>query len=54
VMREAGDAAAPSLLVLRRHPHTPAWILGDHAHGAIDAVVDHVGDIAEVIARREA
>lgn len=53
VMRTTGDPAAPRLLVLRRHPHTPAWILGDRAHGAIDAVVDQVGDIVDVIARRE-
>lgn len=53
VMRTAGDPAAPHSLVLRRHPHTPGWILGDRAHGAIDAVVDQVGDIVDVIARHE-
>jgi phosphoglycolate phosphatase-like HAD superfamily hydrolase len=54
VMRGAGNPKAPRTLVLRRHPHTPAWITADRAHGAIDAVVDQVGDIVDVIARREA
>jgi phosphoglycolate phosphatase-like HAD superfamily hydrolase len=49
VMR--GEGRGPRVLVLRRHPHTPAWIAGDRAHGAIDAIVDQVGDIAGVIER---
>lgn len=50
VMRTDGDAAAPRVLALRRHAHTPRWVLDDRAGGAIDAVVDAVGDLVEVIA----
>ena len=49
VMRTAGNPTAPRKLVLRRHPHTPKWILDDRAHGAIDHVVDQVGDLAEIV-----
>lgn len=51
VMRGEGHPAAPARLVLRRHPHTPTWILGDRAHGAIDHVVDHFADLAELVSR---
>lgn len=54
VMRTDGDPGAPRALVLRRHAHTPAWVLGDRAGGAIDAVVDHVGELVDVIARHGA
>jgi hypothetical protein len=47
VMRREGEG--PRALVLRRHPHTPSWVLGDRADGAIDAVVDRVGELATVI-----
>jgi hypothetical protein len=49
VMREHGHPAAPHTLALRRHRHTPAWILRDRAAGAIDHVVDHFGDLRAVI-----
>lgn len=49
VMREDGHPAAPRMLALRRHSHTPAWILDDRAAGAIDHVVDHFGDLASLI-----
>jgi len=49
-MRTDGDPAAPQTLALRRHDHTPRWILDGHAGGAIDAVVDQVGDLAAVVA----
>ena len=49
VMREDGHPAAPRTLALRRHRHTPAWILDDRAAGAIDHVVDRFGDLASVI-----
>lgn len=45
VMRSAGNAKAPSMLVLRRHPHTPAWILDGRAGGAIDRVIDRVDEL---------
>jgi len=51
VMRTAGHAGAPRLLALRRHPHTPSWVLERRADGAIDAVVDRVGDLAAMIDR---
>lgn len=49
VMREAGDSAAPRRLALRRHDHTPRWVLDDRAGGAIDHVVDRVGALAEIV-----
>lgn len=49
VMRGAGSVGAPSRLVLRRHGHTPAWILADNAGGAINAVVMRPGDLAALI-----
>jgi phosphoglycolate phosphatase-like HAD superfamily hydrolase len=51
VMRSDAAAGAPRLLVLRRHPHTPSWVLDRRADGAIDAVVDQVGDLADSIER---
>jgi hypothetical protein len=49
VMRCSGDPSAPRRLALRRHPHTPRWVLDDRAGGAIDHVVDHVGDLADIV-----
>jgi phosphoglycolate phosphatase-like HAD superfamily hydrolase len=51
VMRRDGVAGAPRVLALRRHSHTPAWILDGHADGAIDVVVHQVGDLAASIDR---
>jgi FMN phosphatase YigB (HAD superfamily) len=51
VMRAAGHAAAPRELVLRRHPHTPRWVLDSRANGAIDRVVDSIGELAASVAR---
>lgn len=48
-MREDGHPAAPRMLALRRHRHTPAWILRDHAAGAIDHVVERFGDLSTVV-----
>lgn len=48
-MREHGHPAAPRTLALRRHRHTPAWILEDRAAGAIDHVVDRFGDLADLV-----
>ncbi len=50
VMRSAGDAGAPRRLVLRRHGHTPRWVLDTRADGAIDAAVDQVGDLVTIVA----
>lgn len=49
VMRRDGHPAAPRHLVLRRHAHTPSWVLGDRAEGAIDHVVDRFADLADLI-----
>jgi hypothetical protein len=48
-MREAGHPAAPRTLALRRHRHTPPWILEDRAAGAIDHVVDRFADLAHLV-----
>jgi phosphoglycolate phosphatase-like HAD superfamily hydrolase len=50
-MRRDYDPAAPRALVLRRHAHTPAWVVNDRAGGAIDTIVDRVGELASVIER---
>ncbi len=49
IMRQAGDAGAPQTLVLRRHAHTPAWVLDTRADGAINAVVDGVAELPGVV-----
>jgi hypothetical protein len=51
VMRRDHEAGAPRALVLRRHPHTPAWVTTDLAGGAIDRVVDQVGELAGMVER---
>lgn len=40
VMRRAGELAPK--LALRRHPHTPRWVLDTRADGAIDLVVEQL------------
>jgi FMN phosphatase YigB (HAD superfamily) len=54
VLRSEGDPRAPDALVLRRHPHTPSWVLDTRAGGAIDHVVEQIGDLAEIVRRRRA
>lgn len=49
VLRAEGQPFAPRDLVLRRHPHTPNWVLDSRADGAIDHVVDSVGDLASLL-----
>lgn len=49
VLRAAGDPSAPRTLCLRRHDHTPDWILGDRAGGAIDVVVEGVAELAALV-----
>jgi FMN phosphatase YigB (HAD superfamily) len=51
VLRREGHAFAPRELVLRRHPHTPAWVLDSRADGAIDHVVDSVQGLASIVRR---
>jgi len=51
VLRREKLACAPRELVLRRHPHTPRWVLEGRAGGAIDHVVDSVRDLAALIRR---
>jgi hypothetical protein len=34
--------------VLRRHDHTPRWVLDGRADGAIDDVVSDLRDLAEI------
>jgi hypothetical protein len=52
VMRAKGHPAAPRELILRRHGHTPPWILATRADGAIDRIVDDVADLLAVVERR--
>ena len=54
VLRRAGDPGAPRELVLRRHPHTPRWVLDTRAGGAIDHVVERVGELREFVRARAA
>jgi phosphoglycolate phosphatase-like HAD superfamily hydrolase len=49
VLRSSADPRAPHLLALRRHPHTPDWVLATQADGAIDVVLDHVRDLVVVV-----
>lgn len=49
VMRREGNPAAPSKLILRRHPHTPRWVLDTRAGGAIDVVVDDVAELLGLV-----
>lgn len=49
VLRTRGVAQAPSTLVLRQHPHTPDWVTRTKAGGAIDHVVDSVGDLPKLV-----
>lgn len=49
-LRSQGVAQAPSRLALRRHPHTPAWVTDTKAGGAVNHVVQSVGELAEVVA----
>jgi FMN phosphatase YigB (HAD superfamily) len=51
VMRREKHPSAPSELVLRRHPHTPRWVLDTRAGGAIDRVVDSVGELTASVER---
>jgi phosphoglycolate phosphatase-like HAD superfamily hydrolase len=49
VLRSRGNPKAPRTLVLRRHDHTPAWIVETRAEGAIDKVVESVHDLIELV-----
>jgi phosphoglycolate phosphatase-like HAD superfamily hydrolase len=49
VLRTRGNPKAPRTLVLRRHDHTPDWILDSRADGAIDRVVEGVHELIELV-----
>ena len=51
VLRSQGRSAAPERLVLRKLGHTPEWIHGSRAEGAIDLIVDDVHDLVDVVRR---
>lgn len=51
-MRGANHPAAPRSLALRRHDHTPSWILEGRAGGAIDHVIDHLSDLPNLLRPR--
>lgn len=44
-MRAAGEAAAPSTLVLRRHFYSPSWSADERAEGRIDHVIEDLDDL---------
>lgn len=44
-MRAAGEAAAPSTLVLRRHDYSPSWSAEDRAGGRIDHVIRDLDEL---------
>ena len=47
VMRQAREIAPQ--LALRRHPHTPSWVLDSRADGAIDLVVEQLDGLVEPV-----
>ncbi|MFN0207074.1 MAG: hypothetical protein ACKVS6_12295 [Planctomycetota bacterium] len=49
ILRRERNPAAPKTLVLRKHPHTPRWIMDTKAEGAIDAVVDDVFELVALV-----
>jgi phosphoglycolate phosphatase-like HAD superfamily hydrolase len=49
VLRSRAHPRAPQQLVLRRHDHTPPWILETRAGGAIDHVVEAVQDLLDLV-----
>ena len=49
VMRREHHPSAPAELVLRRHPHTPRWVLDTRADGAIDLVVEQLDGLVEAV-----
>ena len=51
VLRQRGHPQAPRELVLRRHLHTPPWIVETRAEGAIDTIVDDITELVDVVAR---
>lgn len=48
-MRRTGCKGAPKRLVLRRHDHTPDWIVGTRADGAIDHVITELRELASIL-----
>ncbi len=49
VLRSRGIEQAPATLCLRQHDHTPAWVTGTKADGAIDHIVDSVGELPAIV-----
>lgn len=49
VLRGQGVAGAPSVLALRAHPHTPAWVTDGKADGAIEHIVTGVEDLPAIV-----
>jgi len=50
-MRAAGESAAPSQLVLRRHSYSPAWSADERAGGHIDHVIEHLSELPALVER---
>lgn len=50
-MRAAGESAAPSQLILRRHSYSPAWSADERAGGRIDHVIEHLSELPALVER---
>jgi phosphoglycolate phosphatase-like HAD superfamily hydrolase len=48
-LRTEGLAGAPAGLILRRHGHTPAWVLAAAGAGSIDRLIDHPAELLNLV-----
>lgn len=49
-LRNTGQPGGPGALILRRHGHTPAWVLDGARGGPIDHLIEHPRELAPLIA----
>lgn len=48
-LRREGLTGAPSGLILRRHGHTPGWVLAAAQGGPIDRLIEHPAELAGLL-----
>jgi hypothetical protein len=48
-LRREGRPDAPRGLILRRHIHTPAWVLDAARGGPIDRLIEHPAELAALL-----
>jgi FMN phosphatase YigB (HAD superfamily) len=53
-LRREGASGAPRTLVLRRHPHSPRWVVEGRAGGAIDRMVASVTELPGLVRELQA